>query len=361
MSNESLFNEFCTNSRKQYVPLGGVFELTPRCTLDCKMCYVHLTEEQMKGKKELSGDVWIKIMDEAIEKGMLFALLTGGECMMHKDFRKIYLHLREKGIIITVNTNATLVNDEIIDFFVKNPPNKIKITLYGMSEDGYERVTGHRQFARVRDNILRLKNAGLNVKLAVTVCKYSYDETLDIIKFALDNGFDYTLDMAMHEANEDTGRDVNDYALTGEEIAQKYREIKIMKGKELYSYDKLEELPARMDDSKVARQLRCGAGRHSFSVKWNGMMYPCLWIQDEPQNVLEKGFEAAWKECNRIVDEYIIPIECTQCAYYKACAPCAMRRADPNDPRHCNPEMCAATIAKVNAGVLKKRNLNVEE
>lgn len=351
-----MFDKFTESARKKYVPLGGIFELTPRCTLDCKMCYVHLTEAQMQGRKEMDGEDWIKIIDQAIDRGMLFALVTGGECMLHKDFRKIFLYLHERGIITTVNTNATFITDEIIDFFVKNPPNRIKVTLYAMSEDGYEKVTGHRMFARVRDNIMRMKNAGLNVKISVTVCKYNYDEAEHIVKFALDNGFDYTVDMAMHEANDDTGRSSDDYALTGEEIAQKYRDIFLMRGMTPYCYEPVTELPERMDDTYIAKHLRCGAGRQSFSVSWKGMMYPCMWIPCEPQDVLKIGFDEAWKECNRIVDEMIIPIECTVCDYYQACAPCAMRRADPADPRHCNPVMCAATIARVNSGVLKKRD-----
>lgn len=351
---EPLFTQLWKGARKQYVPLGGVLELTPRCTLDCKMCYVHLTEEQMNGKKELTGDQWIEIIDAAIERGMLFALLTGGECLMHKDFKKIYTHLREKGIIITLNTNATLLNDDLLDFFVKNPPGRIQITLYGITEEGYERVTGHRRFALVRDNILKLKNAGLNVKLAVTVCKYIYEETLDIVKFALDHDLPYTIDMAMHEANEETGRKMDDYSLTAEQVGQKYREISLMTGQTLSDNEPIVELPKRREDGQFAYGLRCGAGRQAFSISWDGRMYPCLWLRDDPQDILHKGFDECWKACNRIVDEYIIPVECVGCEFYGACSTCAIKRADPNDRYHCNPTVCASAVAKVNAGVTRK-------
>ena len=30
------------------VPVSGTFELTPRCNLRCRMCYVRMTPEQMK-------------------------------------------------------------------------------------------------------------------------------------------------------------------------------------------------------------------------------------------------------------------------------------------------------------------------
>lgn len=39
------------------IPISGTFELTPRCNFDCKMCYVHLKEEQIsKHGRELTAD-----------------------------------------------------------------------------------------------------------------------------------------------------------------------------------------------------------------------------------------------------------------------------------------------------------------
>lgn len=359
--NEPLLNELFRNARKDCVPLGTILELTPRCTLDCKMCYVHLTEEQMNGRKELTGDQWIEIIDKAMANGTLFVLLTGGECLMHKDFKKIYLHLREKGAIVSVNTNGTIMTDEWFEFFRQNPPTRFNITLYGMSEDAYEKVTGRREFTRVRDNILKLKNAGFNVKISVTVCRYNYDETIDIIKFAKENGLEYGFDMAMYQANEDTGRDVNDYKLTGEQIAQKWREIRLLRGKKLFDNEPVSEIPERMTDETVRKGLRCGAGRQLFSVSWTGEMYPCLWIRDEPQNLLEKDFMEAWKECNRIVEEYTVPMECDGCRYAKACATCAIQRIDSSDRGHCSPEMCKGALAKINAGVAKITSAEAEE
>ena len=47
----------------------------------------------MKHAKELPGNVWISLMDEAVKNGMMKAQLTGGEAMLHPDFDRIYLHL----------------------------------------------------------------------------------------------------------------------------------------------------------------------------------------------------------------------------------------------------------------------------
>ena len=62
------------------LPIGGTFELTPRCNFNCKMCYVHLTqEEQERRGRELTTEEWLRIGKDAKDAGMVFLLLTGGE------------------------------------------------------------------------------------------------------------------------------------------------------------------------------------------------------------------------------------------------------------------------------------------
>lgn len=344
--------------REKLYPLSGFFELTPRCSLDCKMCYVHLTDTQMKerGYSELSANQWISLIDQAVDSGMLFSILTGGEAMMHKGFKEIYLHMKEKALLITLNTNATLLNDDYIDFFKKNPPNLIKVSLYGVSEDGYENVTGHRLFYVVKENILKLKAAGLNVQISVTVSRQLYKETTEIVRFALENHIPYIIDMAMFDAEQETGRSRNDYDLTAEEIAAKYLEIMELEKKKPIINQDVPEIPQRVSDGTVAKALRCSAGRSSFSIKWNGIMQPCIMELPDCPNAVDIGFKAAWEEVTKISNEFIIPVECITCKMQKVCSQCAFLRLNPKDHGHANPEICKVTIAKLKAGISKMPN-----
>ena len=65
-------------AREADIPWSGSFELTPLCNLDCKMCYVHLQDPSVK-QRMLSGEQWLSIIQQAIDEGMMEALLTGGE------------------------------------------------------------------------------------------------------------------------------------------------------------------------------------------------------------------------------------------------------------------------------------------
>ena len=113
------------------MPVAGNFELTGRCNFGCKMCYVHNSD----GSDELSAEQWIEIGRQAAEKGMVFLLLTGGEPFLRKDFKEIYLALKKLGLLISINTNGSLIDDEMFDFLTENPPLRMNISLYGSSNE----------------------------------------------------------------------------------------------------------------------------------------------------------------------------------------------------------------------------------
>ena len=85
------------------IPFKGVFELTARCNFNCNMCYVHLTEPQIKNiGKELSNEQWLDIARQARDAGMLHLTLTGGEVFVRPGFRELYEQLSQMGFLIEI-------------------------------------------------------------------------------------------------------------------------------------------------------------------------------------------------------------------------------------------------------------------
>ena len=117
------------------LPISGNFELTPRCNFNCKMCYVHLSEEEQRRRgKELSADEWLAAAEKARDAGMVFLLLTGGEPLVRQDFRYLLAELKKMGLMVSVNSNGSLINDDWIEFLKSEPPIRFNITLYGADE-----------------------------------------------------------------------------------------------------------------------------------------------------------------------------------------------------------------------------------
>lgn len=356
MSTElSLSKQAGKNWKKNRIPTSGSFELTPRCTLDCKMCYVHLTKDQMAFDSELTTEEWINIIDDAVENGLLFAVVTGGECMLHPGFREIYLHLLEKHVMITLNSNATLINDEWIEFFKAYRPAKFQVSIYGNTEDGYEKITGFRMCEKVKNNVLKLKEAGINIQVAITCCKYNYDEALDIVRFCNEHSIHNHFNTSLREANDETERKMDDFGLSIEEDIDIWKRSYAYAGRECIPPEQPfdDGVPPLQD--KVSPGLQCSAGRNNYAICWNGMMQGCLSFRSKQSDVRKLGFKKAWEETVKNADEFLTPVECYDCKLFDVCEACAMSRVDLNNPGHRNASVCERTIAKYNAGILRKK------
>ena len=94
--------QLLTTAKEKKFPISAQFELTGRCNLDCKMCYVHNLDAAICKARELSTEEWKRVFDEALEQELLFATLTGGECLLRTDFKELYLHLWKKDALIAL-------------------------------------------------------------------------------------------------------------------------------------------------------------------------------------------------------------------------------------------------------------------
>lgn len=341
-------------ARKKAVPLKGVFELTPHCNLDCKMCYVHLNAEQMKGCKTLSADEWESIMSQATDSGMMFASLTGGECLTYPGFERLYLYLYNKSVRLGVLTNGILLDGEKVEFLKKYPPVSLQITLYGANEDMYEKVTGKREFARVVENIKRAAQAGLPLKITLTPnpC-FTLEENKELIRYASTLGVPFQVNSGLINPREQTERNDSFCDLTAEDYMEFFKLEKSLKG-ELPPAECTTDLPKSggKTDGIVPKGIRCGGARSSFNITWEGKMIPCNRYTDIFAEPLKEGFSASWKRIHKQVMEILLPVECENCAYRYASKGCAAGHSDAQ-PGHASPEQCRWCKAMVKNGFAK--------
>lgn len=326
-------------AREKDIPLSGVFELTPLCNLDCKMCYVHLQKDQMHGVQLLSADTWKRLIDQAVAAGMMYAKLTGGECLTYPGFREIYLYLRELGIETEIYTNGVLLRNEMLELFRQHPPAGIQITLYGADEDGYLKVTGHRMFQTVLENITKLKQAGLPLSIAITPNRFMEDGEA-IVKLVHSLQLPIRINSGLMAPREETGRQKQDACL------DTYVNMLKLKNRLSGLQEVTECDEAELPVSGGGRQenpvgVTCGAGRSTFSISWQGLMRPCNTFPDIAADVLSGSFMDAWKQINAAVKAFPLPSECVGCKYQKACKHCVAEHASEAPIGHASPSICA--------------------
>ena len=166
------------------LPIAGNFELTSNCNFNCKMCYVHSDAH----KESMSTEDWIELGRTARDAGMVFLLLTGGEPFLRRDFKEIYSALLGMGLLISINTNASLIDDDMFDFLVKHPPLRMNISLYACDNVVYEELCGKPACEIVKNNIRRLHDAGIGVKINASITPYNASEIEGIYAFGEEIG-----------------------------------------------------------------------------------------------------------------------------------------------------------------------------
>lgn len=341
-------------ARQKAVPQQGIFELTPRCNLDCKMCYVHLEKEQMKEARELPGSLWINLIDQAIEHGMMKAQLTGGEAMLHPDFDDIYLHLYNKGIWIFLLSNGLLLSRERVRFLKKFPPMSLQISLYGSDNASYQRLTGRAVFDTVREHILLAKEIGTRLVLSVTPSSYfPVEEIKWALQFAKEETIKINVNSDLTMPYEETGRELKGLEFDEDEYVRMRRMLCEFNDVEVRPFNGY--LPNPVEMAEPGKGVLCAAGRGLFAINWKGEMRACL---DLPFKAypLRDGFEAAWRYIHEMAVNYPFPGECLSCAYYKICTQCPVLHAKGAAPGHADKRICRRTVRLVREGLVKLEN-----
>ncbi len=333
------------------IPVSGTFELTARCNFDCKMCYIHSDENDTHAmSRELSAAQWIDIGRQAVNKGMIYLLMTGGEPLLRKDFSYIYTEMAKMGVIISINTNASCITQEILDCFHNHPPERINVTIYGSSEETYTSLCQNNSgYKKSIEGILKLKNSGFNVIINTTFTHYNKNDIFDLVAFSKEHNIPIRTASYIFPPVRKCGSSEDSCFLSPEEMGclsskfdiltmnneQKQRRIEV-----LTNITEAEE-PELTDDPVECSASSCMAGKGAFWITWDGLMLPCGMINGFWSEPLKYGFQNAWNEITKRTESMFLPKDCTDCQYKKICPSCAaIGFARNGDPSVLAPEMC---------------------
>ena len=351
---ETLFRHLDRKARQNGIPVSGQFELTPLCNFDCKMCYTHLTKDQLHSRPLLTVDQWKQIIDEAYAAGMVRVNLTGGECLTYPGFEELYLYLHGLGCELRVLTNGALLDDKWIAFFKAHPPILIQISLYGGDEETYERVTGHRMFSVVSSNIRKAIEAEFPVAVAVTPSRYMGNGVLDTVRAAHAFGVPFSIAPALFDPKEETGRSGLQHELSLDEYVDVLRLRNELEGVQNLSIepDQLPKPGGPYHECGVFG-LNCGGGMSCFDIDWDGTMHICNTYRSVVCYPLTEGFLPSWKKLHKIAAEWPRVPECIECPYEQVCTNCEVRKASFGEPGKQPLELCERTRYLVQHGVYK--------
>lgn len=312
------------------LPISGNFELTARCNFQCPMCYIHNScEDQEKKEKELSAKQWISIAKEARDLGMVFVLLTGGEPFIRPDFFEIYHAFKQMGLLISINTNGSLLVGEVMEKLLEDPPFRMNISLYGGCDETYRKMCGLPAFNTVLNNILTLKQKGVDVCINLSITPFNKDDLQIINEISKQHQIQVRASSYMYPPLRiDNTKYGSGNRLTSLEAA-KYSvawdllrfDEDVFKQRAL-SMKNLTQVDETCPIDNVGDGIKCRAGSTAFWLTWDGRMLPCGMLPFPEFYPLRDGFKKAWKDVRNATKAIHTPKKCVTCAYKDVCHAC---------------------------------------
>lgn len=291
-------------------PIQGTFEITPRCNFNCRMCYVHLPVDQIvQYGKELTAKQWLVLGKQAVDMGVLSLCITGGDPLCHPEFKEIWEGLSQMGFQITLQTNASLINDEILDLLDLYPPEMVKITLYGSNDLFYEEVCRIKEgFTKTNAGIQALKSRGHRIQLVTTFIQQNRDDAQNIQEYAKVNQLPWYFSASCYPS------------LRGAQSEALQCAIHIWDEKNIEQTSKLWNKMKPMVNDIPAKL--CSGYRTSFNISWNGYMRFCLLVNEPDISVLNQPLQNCWQQMQDYLEKLRWPEECYDCDYKYKCKRC---------------------------------------
>ena len=267
-----LLQEVLENCSRLNIPAHAVLELTYRCNLRCRHCYVDAPDTD-----ELTLSEWQGIIDQLKVAGTIYLLMTGGEIMLRPDFLDIAAYARRNGLIPGFLTNGTLITPDLARDIAALKPFSIAVSLYGASPAIHEaitQVTG--SYERTLDGIRLLISHGLPVLVQTIAMKTNLAELSGIEKLVESLGARSSIVMGMAPAKSGADFPLRYEPSTEEIIASGWR--------------------PQNDVSSIGHGPDlCKAGKGLCSVSPGGDVFPCIMFPLKLGNLKHSKFEVMWR------------------------------------------------------------------
>lgn len=302
----SLSNELFLKTYRLRIPLFSIFELTYRCNLYCKHCYI---PEQLRKTKELSIEKLKQTIYEISLLGGLYIVFTGGEPLLREEIFNLLKFAKKLNFVVILFSNGVMITQNVAKKLKHVGVDRVEISIYG-PENVHNKFVGGKVFARTISAVEHLKKYGVDVCLKTILMNfnfihYEYIKTL-AEKLNVKLKVDYVV----------TVRNNGDCSPLKLQLDNE--QMKFLLSQHKMSFNEPTTKP------KTVESLTCSAGYNIVGITPDGKVYPCIQFPYKLGDLNKEKFIQIWqnnKFLSQIKDEKKY-IKCFSCNLINFCNRC---------------------------------------
>jgi MoaA/NifB/PqqE/SkfB family radical SAM enzyme len=280
-------------------------EITDSCNEKCLHCF-HCEIRKNKFIKNL--DKLDKMLGEFGDLGFMQLIITGGEPLLHPQFKEICKLAQKNRYLISVKTNGTLIDDGLVEFFKELKPKSIVFSIYSADQNEHDSITQTPgSFQETIKNLITLKENSIKVAVLVPVLKgiNKWKEVAEIMKdLDIKVGFGYNIQSSFDYRDEvEQFKGDFDYYLDFFEFINKFEDQK---------KNNIEEKCFKACKGAILT----AAVAPDYSVR------ACISYPDSAGIYTGGNAEELLKKARTQLEERFAKLECHNCELVKYCNPC---------------------------------------
>lgn len=291
-------NDYRNYCDKNNILFEVMFEITEKCNLICEHCYMGIKKKHME-RADIS-----RVLKVVKEAGAVDIMITGGEIFTRDDAMDIIEEAIEQGFVVSLLTNATLLEREKIIRLSKMGIVSLTTSMYGAKSETHDDITKVKgSFQKTLENIKIIKENGIQCRVNYTLMKKNIGEVEEFVEMMKRIGVSYYIESNVVQTREGSTH-TQDMRISREEYKSSLR-----KG--------LLEMPI---------DFICKSGGNRMRIDALGEVYPCEYVSFSFGNIKKEKFEDIWygkemKKFRKARDGYL-PKECEKCDVKDSCGRC---------------------------------------
>lgn len=258
------------------VPLYAIFELTYKCNLLCKHCYI---PAKLRRVQELDVERLKQAIFEISQLGGLYIVFTGGEPLLRKEIFSLIEFAKKLNFAVILFSNGSLITQDVAKRLAGVNLDMVEISIYG-SEKLHNEFVSSEVFRNVISAIGYLKKYGIKVKLKTILTKLNINEFQYLKSLSKRFGVELKIDYVLTFRND------------GDESPLKFQ----LDNETLYELviDSVKE--NTNSKFKNLNPVLCSAGFNIVGVTPEGTVYPCIQFPYKLGDLKKESFIEIWQK-----------------------------------------------------------------
>lgn len=302
------------------------WEITGACNLRCLHCVVSAGKRE---KRELTRERCLELIHELASYRVRNVAFSGGEPLVHPDFRLLAERVHHLGMAIQVSTNGTLITQEIAGW-LRELKADIQVSLDGSTPAIHDLMRpGNQAFDRTLRGIRTLVAAGHNLTIGTVVTKNNLKDIHKIYALAEQLGANRFrlipfVPRGRGENHSDLEVSPSQMKTLTEDIRQLRTDSRIPITE--LEFEKMLNRPSNSSTAFNPRRKGCGGALNYATITPTGEVLPCHFFEGvRADSVRSTPFDKVW-QCSRFLNYFRqlttsdLEVSCRSCKWISECA-----------------------------------------